>query len=93
MKNNYHLVERDGKTFCEPIDKERGNFGIGEAKGRLVFNLDSNFPSEHIICPHCDVYGLIHRKLGYGYDCANCDNFCLPSPKMLHVFSSSDAPQ
>lgn len=32
----YSLIERDGKMFAEPVDKPRGNVGIGDGGG-IIF--------------------------------------------------------
>ena len=81
---DYRLVERDGKTYAEPIGKPRGSVGIGDGK----IYLDTFWPLEDTACSQCGVYGLVHTIRMGEYGCANCGDRCILAPStMLHVYS------
>ena len=83
----YKLVERDGKTFAEPIGKEQGNIGIGDS----MLTINTWWPSEHIQCGGCGVYGMVHTIHIGEYACANCGRKEIHDPETkLHVTTNAE---
>ena len=76
---DYILVERDDKTFAEPVDIPRGSGGLG-------VGLDAWWPLEDTACSDCGVYGLVSAVRIGEYACANCGSKCILAPSyQLHI--------